>query len=98
MEQGLEMARVVVVLIAVFFRPSRGCRSNIYFSDTVLHLRVRNISYAPIRNNLSPVAYSSTNDVSGKCRAGILGSRPWIQMYVACHQKEQELGMVRSLS
>ena len=29
-------------------RPSRGRRSNFYFSDTVLHLRVRNISHAPI--------------------------------------------------
>ena len=26
-----------------FFRPSRGRRSNLYFSDIVLHLRVRNI-------------------------------------------------------
>ena len=32
------------------FRPSRGRRSNLYFSDTVLHLIVRNISHAPIQN------------------------------------------------
>ena len=30
-------------------RPSRGLRSNLYFSGTVLHLRVRNISHAPIQ-------------------------------------------------
>ena len=30
------------------------------------------------------------------CAAGILDSRPWIRMYVARHQKEQELGTVRS--
>ena len=35
-----------------FFRPSRGRMSNLYFSDTVLHLRVRNISHAPIQNIL----------------------------------------------
>ena len=47
MEQGLEM--VVVGLVAGFLRPSRDRRSNLYFSDTVLHLRVRNISCAPIQ-------------------------------------------------
>ena len=50
MEQGLEMVRVMVLLIAGFLRPSRGRRFNLYFSDTVLHLRVRNISHAPIQN------------------------------------------------
>ena len=50
MEQGLEMVRVVVGLIAASLRLSRGRRSNIYFSDTVLHLEVRNISHAPIQN------------------------------------------------
>ena len=35
MEQGLE---VVSVVIAGSLRPSRGRRSNFYFSDTVLHL------------------------------------------------------------
>ena len=44
----------------------------------------------------APVADSSNGDVSGTYRAGILGSRPWIRMYVARHQKEQELGTVRS--
>ena len=44
----------------------------------------------------APVAYSSTGDVSGTYWAGILDSRPWIRMYVARHQKEQELGTVRS--
>ena len=43
------------------------------------------------RTSGAPVAYSSTGDDSGTYRAGILGSRPWIRMYVARHQKEQEL-------
>ena len=46
--------------------------------------------------HLVPVTYSSPGDVSGTYRAGIFGSRPWIWMYVAHHQKEQELGTVRS--
>ena len=50
----------------------------------------------PSRTSGAPVAYSSTSDVSGTYRAGIFGSRPWIRMYVARNQKEQELGMVRS--
>ena len=33
-------------------RPCRSRRSNLYFSDTVLHLRVRNISHAHIQNIL----------------------------------------------
>ena len=41
------MVRVAVVLVAGSLRPSRGRRSNLYFSDTVLHLRVQNISHAP---------------------------------------------------
>ena len=63
----------------------------------------------PSRTSGAPVAYSSTSDVSGTYRAGILsdvsgtyragilGSRPWIRMYVARHQKE-EFGTVRSSS
>ena len=35
------------LLIAEFLRPSGGRRSNLYFSDTVLHLRAQNISHAP---------------------------------------------------
>ena len=31
------------------FEAEQGRRSNLYFSDTVLHLRVRNISHAPIQ-------------------------------------------------
>ena len=49
MEHGLEMVRVVVGLVAGSVMPSRGRRSNLYFSDTVLHLPVRNISHAPIQ-------------------------------------------------
>ena len=47
---GLDMVRLVVGLIAVSLRPRRGRRSILYFSDTVLHLRVRNISHAPNQN------------------------------------------------
>ena len=48
----------------------------------------------PFRTSGAPVAYSSTGDISVTYRAGILCSRPWIRMYVARHQKEQELGTV----
>ena len=48
----------------------------------------------PSRTSGAPVAYSSTGDVLGTHRTGILGSRPWIRVYVARHQKEQELGPV----
>ena len=50
----------------------------------------------PSSTSGAPVAYSSTGDVSGTYWAGILDSRPWIRMYVARHQKEHELGTVRS--
>ena len=50
----------------------------------------------PSRTSGLPVAYSSSGDVSGTYRAEILGSRRWIRMYVARHQKEQKLGTVRS--
>ena len=50
----------------------------------------------PSRTSGSTGAYSSTSDVSGTYKTGILGSRPWILKYVARHQKEQELGTVRS--
>ena len=50
----------------------------------------------PSSTSSAPVAYSSTDDVSGKYWAGILGDRPWIRMYVARHQKEQELCAVRT--
>ena len=48
----------------------------------------------PSSTSGAPVAYSSTGDVSGTYWAGILDSRPCIRMYVARHQKEQELGPV----
>ena len=35
-------------LIAGCLMPSRGLRSNLYFSDNVLHLRVGNISHVPL--------------------------------------------------
>ena len=50
----------------------------------------------PSRTSGAPVAYSSTSDVSGSYRTGIFGSRPWILMYVAHHEKEQELGTVQT--
>ena len=46
---GAELERGV---IAGSLKPSRGRRSNLYISDTVLHLRVRNISHASIQNML----------------------------------------------
>ena len=51
----------------------------------------------PSSTSGAPVAYSSTGDVSGTFWAGI-GGRPWIRMYVARHQEEQELCAVRSLT
>ena len=39
-----------MVVTAGFVRLSRGPRSIQFFSDTELHLRVRNISRAPIQN------------------------------------------------
>ena len=43
----------------------RRCRiSNNFFSDTVLHLRVRNISVHPTRASVALVAHSSTCDVT----------------------------------
>ena len=83
-------------LVAGSLRPSRGRRSNLYFSDTVLHLRVRTFRMHPSSTSGAPVADSSTGDVSGTYWAEILGGRPWIRMYVAHHQKEQELCAVRS--
>ena len=50
----------------------------------------------PSRTKVALVAYSSTSDVSGTYRTWILGSRAWISMYVARHQKEQEFGPVRT--
>ena len=88
------MVRVVVGLVAGSLRLSRGRRSNLYFSDTVLHLRVRNISHEPIQY----IWCTSTGDVWCTYWEGILGGRPCIQMYVARHQKEQELCAVRSLT
>ena len=84
-------------LIAGFLRPSRGRRSNIYFSDTVLHFyESGTFCFHPSRSSGTPVAYSSNGDVSDTYRTGILGSMPWIWMDVARHQKEQELGTVRT--
>ena len=48
----------------------------------------------PSRTAGAPVAYSSTSDVSGTYRTGILDSRPWIGMCVARLQKEVGYGSV----
>ena len=48
----------------------------------------------PSRTSGAPVDYSLTSDVSGTYMLGILGSRPLIRMYVARHQKEEELDTV----
>ena len=76
-------------------RASRGRRSNLCFSDTVLHLESRTFRMHPSRTFGTPVAYSSISNVSGTYRAVILGSRLW--MYVARYQKE-ELGTVLLLT
>ena len=86
----------VVVLVVGSLRPSRGRRSNLYFSDTVLHSRVRNISHAPIQYIWCTGSLLLDCDVSGTYWAGILGGRPLIRMYVARNQKEPELCTVRS--
>ena len=78
-----------MALIAWSLCLSRGRSSSLYFSDTKLHLRVRNISHVH-------VAYSSTSVLSGTYSAGIHGNKSWIRMYVARHQKEQELGTDRT--
>ena len=99
MEQGSEMVRVVVRLIAGFLSPSRGCRSNLYLSniDTVLYLRVRNISHAPIQN-----IWCTGRLLLDCCCLGHIVGQGYlalivtvIRMYVARHQRE--LGMVRSI-
>ena len=96
MEKGLEMVRVVVVWIAVF--GGRAVVAGPIFISPILCCISESGTFRmhPSRTSCAPVAYSSTGDVSGTYRAGILGSRPWIRMYVARHQKEQELGTVRS--
>ena len=54
--------------------PSRGRRSNLYLSDTVLHLRVRNILYAPIQ-----YIWCTGSLILDWSRLGhILGGSPWI--------------------
>ena len=44
----------------------------------------------PSRTYVALVAYSSTNDVSGTYRTGVLGSRAWVWMPVARQLEEQE--------
>ena len=86
---------VVVGLIAGSLRPSRGRRSNLYFSDTVLHLESGTCRMHPFRTYVSTVAYSSTRYVSGTYLTGVLGSRAYIWMYVARYLKggiPRELG------
>ena len=40
-------------------------------AQSLLHLRVRNISHAPSRTYVALVAYSSTSDVPGTYRTGV---------------------------
>ena len=91
MEQELEIVRVVVVLIAGSQVQSLFLRYCVAFESGTFRTH-------PSRTSGAPVANSSTSDISGTYMAGILGSRPWIRMYVARHQKEPELGTVRSSS
>ena len=81
MEQGLEIVRLV---IAGSLRPSRGRRSNLYFSDTVLS---RTFCMHPSRTSVALVAYySTTSDGAGTYRTGVLERGAW--MYVAHHLEE----------
>ena len=97
MEQGLEVVRVVVGLIAWSLRPSRGSQvQSLFLRYCAAFKSPETFRMHPSSTSGAPVAYSSTGDVSGTYWAGILDSMPWIRMYVARHQKEQELGTVRS--
>ena len=84
-------------MAAVIVSPSRDCRSNYCFSDTSLYFRVWNTSREPIQTSVALVAYSSVCDIVVTNRTGVIGSRAWIQMYVATHL-EEELGLVWSSS
>ena len=53
---------------------NRGRMPN-HYSDTELHLRVRNISCDPSRTSVALIAHSSTGDVASTNRTGILCSR-----------------------
>ena len=59
---------------------NRGRMSNHYFSDTELHLRVRNILRAPIQNTVALIAHSPTGDVASTNGRGTICSRAWIRM------------------
>ena len=48
--KGSEVVRVIMVAIAGSLWPIRCQRFNNFFSDIVVHLRVRNISCAPIQS------------------------------------------------
>ena len=76
-----------MVVFDGWLRTSRGRGSNLYFPDTVLHLRVRNFCMHPSRTCVALVAYASTSDVAD-LRRGILGSRVCVGIYVARHLEE----------
>ena len=70
---------------------NRGRMPNHYFSDTDLHLRVRNLLRVhPFRTSVALIAHSSTGDVASTNGTGILCTRAWIRMYVARHLEEHE--------
>ena len=68
-----------------------GRMPNHYFSDTELHLKVRNILRAPIQNICCiDSSLFVTGDVASTNGTGVPCSRVWIRMYVARHLEEQE--------
>ena len=69
---------------------NRVCMPNHYFSNTALHLRVRNIFVHPSRTYVALIAHSSTGDVASTNGTVVLCSRAWIWMYVTRHLEEQE--------
>ena len=85
-----------MVLVAGSLRPNRFA-GPIFISPILCCIQESGtFRMHPSSTSGAPVAYSSTGDVAGTYRAGILGGRPWIRMYVARHQKEQELCLVRT--
>ena len=52
----------------------------------------------PSSTSVALVSYSSTIDVAGIFRTGVLVNKDWVRMYFARHLEEQVLGLVRSSS
>ena len=74
---------MVKVLVVV---SNRGRNPSHYFSDTELHLRVRNSSP---RASVALITHSSTGDVASTNGTGVLCSKAWMWMDVDRHLEEQ---------